>query len=83
MTSSMPVQTDSQRGIAASVGFMSGGDGNDLLHVFNDGDVSGVLDGGAGNDDIRVGRSLDPVNGAEEFLGGGTVGGITAGSWRR
>ena len=63
--------------------FMNGGDGNDLLHVFNDGGVSGLLDGGAGNDDIRVGRSLDPVTGADEFLGGGTVGGITAGSWRR
>ncbi len=67
-------------GIAASVGFMSGGDGNDLLHVFNDGGVSGLLDGGAGNDDIRVGRSLDPVNGADEFLGGGTVGSINAGA---
>ena len=82
MTSSMPVQMN-QPDIAASVGFMSGGDGNDLMHVFNDGAVSGVLDGGAGNDDIRVGRSLAPVTGADEFLGGGTVGGIDAGSWRR
>ena len=42
---------------------MAGGDGNDLLHVFYGGAVSGVLDGGAGNDDIRVGRSLAQVTG--------------------